>query len=347
MNPHDETPFRVGILPIDGFALMSYACVAEPLRAANLLSRTQLYEVVHFGAAPETSSSGATHVERTYPVGEITDLDLLFVVAGGDPFAYRDEATFAWLRQMARKGVRIGGVSGGSVILANAGLMSGRRLTVHWEHAPLLAERFPDIVIERRLFVIDRDRVTCGGGIAPLDLMHALIADRHGSAFARLVSDWFLHTDIRAATAPQRGGLAERLGSHSPHLLAAVSAMESHVADPLSLSQLALLTGVTPRHLNRLFSDLLGKSAMAYYRDLRLEIGKRLVRDSAMDIARIAEATGFSGAGHFSNAYLARFGARPSADRRRGGAGRLRTVAGPVASGGKDGEPRPRPRRHL
>ncbi|MBT8425797.1 MAG: GlxA family transcriptional regulator [Silicimonas sp.] len=310
-----ETPYRVGILPIEGFALMSYACVSEPLRAANLLSRKPLYETLHFGAAEVSRSSGAATVQRRHAIGDMVDLDLLLVVAGGDPFAFRDADTFAWLRRMARRGVRIGGVSGGSVILANAGLMAGRRMTVHWEHAPALAERFPDIVIERRLYVIDRDRVTCGGGIAPLDLMHALIAGHHGHDFARLVSDWFLHTDIRAAAAPQKSGFTQRVGSHSRRVEEAVAAMESHIADPLSLSQLALIAGVTPRHLNRLFVAASGQSAIEYYRDLRLGIGRRLVRDSVMDIGEIATATGFSNAAHFSNAYLKHFDLRPSADR--------------------------------
>lgn len=309
-------PFRVGVLPVAGFALMSYACTVEPLRAANLLSRRNLYEVVHFGMDGRTSSSGAAQVTRDSAPVTGADLDLVLVVAGGDPFAFDDGGAFAWLRQLARRGVRIGGVSGGSVILANAGLMNGRRMTVHWEHAALLADRHPCLLIERRLYVIDRDRVTCGGGTAPLDLMHALIASQHGSVFARLVSDWFLHTDIRTAGAPQRGGVAERIGSHSPAVVEAVTAMESHVGDPLSLPQLALMSGVTPRHLTRLFKESLGQSPMEYYRGLRLEVGKRLVRGSSMPMVDIAEATGFSTAGHFSNAYLAQFRIRPQADRR-------------------------------
>lgn len=312
LKPH---PYRVGVLPIAGFALMSYACTVEPLRAANLLSRKNLYDVVQFARDARTPSSGAAVVARDYRPGADVDLDLLLVVAGGDPFSFRDAAVFTWLRRMAREGVRIGGVSGGSVILARAGLMTGRRMTVHWEHAPALAERFPDIWIERRLYVMDRDRVTCGGGTAPLDLMHALIASQHGSVFAHLVSDWFLHTDIRAAAAPQRSGLAERLGNHSPPLHDAVSAMENHIADPLSLPQLALVAGVTPRHLNRLFSDALGHSAMAYYRVLRLDVAKRLIEDSPMSLAEIADATGFANPGHFSNAYKGRFKVRPRADR--------------------------------
>ncbi|MEM9811630.1 MAG: helix-turn-helix domain-containing protein [Pseudomonadota bacterium] len=294
---------------------MSYACTVEPLRAANLLSRRPLYNVVHLGEE-DAGSSGAASVQAARPLAAPGGLDLVLVVAGGDPFQFDDPRVFEGLQGLTRRGVAVGGVSGGSVILAKAGLMAGRRMTVHWDHAAELAELYPELLIERRLYVIDRDRVTCGGGIAPLDLMHALIARQHGGPFARLVSDWFLHTDIRAATAPQRAGLAERLGSRSPHVLEAVAAMESHIGDPLSLTQLALVAGVTPRHLNRLFAEAFGQSVATYYRDLRLALGRRLVRTSAQGIAEIADATGFGTPGHFSNAYKAQFGLRPSADRR-------------------------------
>ena len=83
-------PYRVGILPITGFALMSYSCTVEPLRAANLLSRQPLYEVVHFADGPRAQSSGAAGIEGHHKVGALVDLDLLLVVAGGDPFAFDD-----------------------------------------------------------------------------------------------------------------------------------------------------------------------------------------------------------------------------------------------------------------
>ena len=309
------SPFRVGILPVPGFALMSYACTVEPLRAANLLSGSKLYEIVHYSSGARVPSSGAAWVERTRrPAGE-EDLDLLLVVAGGDPFAFEDADVLEWLRRLDTRGIRIGGVSGGSVILAMAGLMEGRRMTVHWEHAAALSETHPDCLIERRLYVMDRDRVTCGGGTAPLDLMHALISSHWGGGFARLVSDWFLHTDIRAAADPQRGTLAERLGSNSPHLVEAVSAMENHIADPLSLSQLAMVAGVTPRHLNRLFAERLGRSTMAYYRELRLDVAQRLIKDTPMSIAEVSEATGFATSSHFSGAYRQAFGVSPRTGR--------------------------------
>lgn len=312
----NERPYRVGVFPVPGFALMAYSCIVEPLRAANVLSRRTLYDVINFGETAQIKSSGAAIVEAQCRVGEVVDLDLVFVMAGGDPFAFQSKAVFDWLRMLARRGVRIGGVSGGAVVLANAGLMSGRRLAVHWEHAAMLSERFPDSMVERELYVIDRDRVTCSGGTAALDLMHALIAGHHGRDFARLVSDWFVHTDVRGASAPQRWGIAERLGAHSPHVHAAVAAMESHVGDPLNLTQLALVAQVSTRHLNRLFVASFGQSVMDYYRDLRLETAKRLVRSTAMGMVEIAEATGFSNAGHFSNSYVARFGTRPRDDRK-------------------------------
>jgi len=312
----NRQPYRVGILPVPGFALMSYCCTVEPLRAANLLSRRKLYDVIHFGDSAQIASSGDASVTRQHGFDCPVTLDMVLVVAGGDPFAFRDPKVFKWLRTLTRRGVVVGGVSGGAVVLANAGLMSGRRLVVHWEHATTLAELLPGSLIERKLYVIDRDRVTCGGGTAPLDLMHAIIAGQHGGVFARLVSDWFLHTDVRGASAPQRGGIAERLGAHSPHIHEAVAAMENHIGDPLSLTQLALITDVSARHLNRLFDDAFGQSVMGYYRDMRLDTARRLIRSTAMSLAEIAEATGFANAGHFSNAYRMRFEVRPRADRK-------------------------------
>src|SRR3546814_5572458 len=89
-------------------------------------------------------------------------------------------------------------------MLARAGVREGRRLTVHWEYAADLAERHPHLSLARALYVIDRDRITCGGGTAAMDLMHLLITRDHGAAFARAVSDWFLHTQVRSAGSAQK-----------------------------------------------------------------------------------------------------------------------------------------------
>ena len=306
---------RIGVLPLPGFAALSYSATVELFRAANTLSHRPLYEVINIGRGEVAHSSGAVEVRLQAQVGDISALDYLFVVAGGDPMAFDDRGVMAWLSRKARAGVPLGGVSGGPVILALAGLMAGRRMTVHWEHAEALADRFPHLAIERTLYVIDRDRLTCAGGTAPVDLMHALITRHHGGAFAREVSDWFMHTEVRPAMDPQVSGLAARVGSTNPAILSAVQAMETHMADPLHLDHLAQIAGLSPRQLNRLFHDRLGQPAMRYYRNLRLDKARTLLRASALSLTEIALATGFSGSSHFSRAYAERFGHPPSAAR--------------------------------
>jgi transcriptional regulator GlxA family with amidase domain len=315
-DPQDP-PFRIGLLLVEGFALMSFASVVEPLRAANLLAGRTLYVVRAIPAAGElaTSSAGAL-VPAQGRVGEAADYDLILVVAGGDPMAFGEGRAIAWLRHAARTGVTLGGVSGGPVILARAGLMAGRRMTVHWEHAAALAETVPGLLLERTLYVIDRDRVTCAGGTAPLDLMHALIAGHHAAGFARRVSDWFLHTEVRPPGGAQRAGLVERLGTTTRAVVDAVAAMENHIGDPLDLGQLARAAGVGPRQLNRLFREKLGLSTMAYYRQLRLETGRNLLRNAPLAVTDVALATGFATPAHFSRAFRACYGEPPSRVRR-------------------------------
>ena len=307
---------RIGILVLDGFAAMSFAALTEPMRAANLLARQQIYDTVIFSAKGHPAqSSGATIVMPNTRIGQDDRLDYVFIVAGGDPMRFSDPGITAWLTRMSRAGIPLGGVSGGPVILARAGLMEKRRMTVHWEHATALAEVSPHLVIERSLYVIDRDRVTCAGGSAPMDLMHDLITQHHGMEFARQVSDWFMHTNIRPSGGPQRAGLLERVGSQNPIILDAVKTMEAHVAEPLPLESLAKTAGISPRQLNRLFAEKLGRPTMRYYREVRLEKAQSLLRNSPLSLTEIALATGFANSSHFSRAYAAQFGQPPSAHR--------------------------------
>lgn len=317
-SPENDRPYRIGIFAVPGFALMSYAATTEPFRAANLLGGRVLYEVVNIGVEAEpVRSSGAGAVVAQARIGDPLVLDYLFVVAGGDPLGYRDRRVFGWLRRMARNGVILGGVSGGPAILARAGLMAGRRMTVHWEHAEALAEMEPGLLLERTLYVIDRDRMTCAGGTAPLDLMHMLILQHHGASFARLVSDWFMHTETRPAMGPQRGGLSERLGVTNRAVLDAVRAMEANLAEPVRLADLARIVGISQRQLGRLFAAYLGHGVMEHYAALRLEKAASLLRNSSLSMTEIALATGFSSASHFSRNFAAAHGQPPSVFRRR------------------------------
>ena len=317
-----EVPFvqrRIAFVLVEGFALMSFAAATEPLRAANLLARSRIYELFYFVGGPPVGERLNSSAAASVAVGDLEEaagaFDLAFVVAGGDPVDFHDVRVFEWLRLQARRGCMLGGVSGGPAILANAGVMANRRMTLHWEHHAAFAERHPGLLLERTLYVVDRDRMTCAGGTAPLDMMHALIAEHHGADFARQVSDWFMHTDVRPAGGPQRAGLAQRYGTNRRAVLAAIEAMENHVADPLPLAGLARLAGVGTRQLNRQFRAALGRSTGAFYRDLRLEKSREFLQRTGLSVLDIAIATGFSGAAHFATAYRKRYGKAPSRDR--------------------------------
>ncbi len=307
---------KIGFLLVPGFALMSYASATEPLRAANLLAGRDIYILSNHGpeGAMSLSSSGVPVPVDPLP-GRGTGLDMVFVCAGGTPVDWDAPGVLACLRQLARDGVRIGGISGGPYLMAAAGLLEDRDFTIHWQHAPALMEAFPDLAPRQARYVLDGNRITCGGGVAPLDMMHALITERMGSDFARRVSDWYLHTHVEASGAPQRGSLAERYGVNHPGLLTVLEKMEATIEAPLDRQAMAALAGVSPRHLDRLFAGLMQSSFLLEYRKIRLDHARRLLQQSPLSISEIAFATGFSSAGHFSRSYRAAFGEAPGSHR--------------------------------
>lgn len=307
-------------LLVDGFALMSFASAIEPLRAANTIAERALYRTicVSLDGKPATSSVGAL-VPCQASVGDMIDADTLIVCVGGRPWDFQHRKTLGWIRQLSRRGMRIGGVSGGPYVLARAGIMEGRHMTIHWEHAPALSEEYPDLLLTRSRYIIDRDRLTCAGGIAALDMMHAIIAEEHGKVFATQVSDWFLHRDVALATSPQRASLTQRYGIHRQDVIYALELMESNIATPLDRSAVARRVGLSTRQIDRLFASLLGASFADHYRTIRLERARNLLLQSTLPITEVALACGFANASHFSRAYSGMFGIPPRRDRVQAG----------------------------
>lgn len=309
---------RMGFVLIPNFALMSYASATEPLRAANLLAGRPLYAVapLSVGGGPVASSSGIS-VECD-DVAAKKHFHTVFVCAGGGPADWKASAAlYPVLRRLAREGVRIGGISSGAFLLAAAGLLNNRDFTIHWEHAPVLREAFPHLNPRQARYVLDGDRITCGGGVAPMDMMHALIAERMGSHFARRVSDWYLHTAIGEPADPQRASAAERFGTRHPALLAILEKMEATIEQPLDRAAMARFAGISPRHLDRLFAEQLRSSFVETYRRTRLNHARRLLEQSPLSISEIAFASGFSSPGHFSRAFRDFCGQTPRAFREK------------------------------
>jgi transcriptional regulator GlxA family with amidase domain len=306
----------VGFLLVPGFALMSYAAAIEPLRAANLLSGRELYRWWHAapGGKPVLASNGVaiipdcgTNTERA--------ADMVFVCAGGNPALFEDRSVFAWLRRMARKGVAIGGISGGPYVLAKAGLLDERRATLHWEHLPAFREAFPDVAVVPSLFEIDGNRITCSGGISALDMMVAIIEKEHGRQLAAAVGDWFLHTHVREGFGSQRMDLRLRLGIADEKLLRVLRRMEGSIEAPQPRANLARIAGVSVRQLERLFQRHLGQGIHRQYSSMRLERARQLLRETTLPVLDVAVATGFSSSSQFARAYRRSFGEPPSRTR--------------------------------
>ena len=313
----DRTMQQFGFLLLPNFALMSYASATEPLRAANLLANRSLYSVRQLSLGGlAIRSSGAMEIACEDILDAGAELHTLFVCAGGDPSGWTGgDRLFNALRRLSRLGVRIGGISSGAYTLAAAGLLDNRDFTIHWEHAPILKEAFPHLAPRHARYVIDGNVITCGGGVAPLDMMHAVIAERMGPHFASRVSDWYLHIAVAESSDPQRGSAVERYGTNNPIVLAALDKMQATIERPLDRTAMARLLSISPRHLDRLFRQHLNSGFLQAYREMRLQHARQLLEQSPLSILEIAVATGFSSTAHFSSAFKARFGMPPARKR--------------------------------
>ncbi len=194
-------------------------------------------------------------------------------------------------------------------------MLQGRRATVHWEHLPAMAEAFPALDLRRTLYEVDRDRLTCAGGIAALDMMVELIEHDHGHTLAAAVSEWYLRTELRSGSAAQRMPARERFGVSNEKLLRALTYMEARLEDPASKETVAAAAGLSGRQLERLFAQHLGATPTEYYLRMRLDRARTLLRQTTLSVLETGVACGFVSSSHFSRAYRARFGKPPKAER--------------------------------
>lgn len=311
---------RIGFFLVPMFPMMPFVSAVEALRHANRLSNRPLYSWHYYSAdGLPVAASNNMEVKAEHAIETAADYSTLFVCSGLTSHLYRDARVFAWLRRLAREGIAIGGLSAGSLLLARAGVLDGYRCTVHWERLERFAEEFPSLRFTDNLFEIDRDRYTCSGGTAALDLTLHLIARKHGQELAVAVSEQFLHDRVRNHHDHQRMALEWRLGVKDKTLLRAVSIMESHLEDPVRISDLARLVNTSRRHLERLFLRNLGLSPLHHYMRLRLDRARLLLRQTSTPIVEIAAACGFSSGSHLSRCFRERFGTTPSSLRRQSG----------------------------
>lgn len=299
--------------------MMPFTAAIEPLRAANRMAGQSLYQwtTMSKDGAPVRASNGAM-VQVDGMLRLIGLPDAVVVCAGINAYDHRDADLAAALRRASRQGAMIGSVCSGSIVLAEAGLLDGRRCTGHWEDLETLQENYPALEVTRSIYEIDGNRFTCSGGTAPLDLMLHFITMDFGRDLGARVADQMLHHGAREASVPQRLALPDRTGVHHPRLLEVIAAMEENIESPLALAQLASGAGLSLRQLERLFAGQIGVRPARYYRDLRLRRARQLVQHTGLTMLEIAVATGFSSPTHFAKAYGELYGRPPSRDRGAG-----------------------------
>lgn len=310
-------PETIGYLLLPGFSMMAFFAAVEPLRIANRIAGRALFEwtLISADGQPVSASNGMTLlVDR--PMGEVHDLPSLAVCSGFAPEQHLNRPLLAWLNHLDQAGCTLGGLDTGCFVLAAAGLLSGERVTLHWESLPAFRERFPAIATSDELFELGQRRFSCAGGAAAMDMALEVIARRHGAKLAIDVSEQLIHERLRSRSDQQRMTLVRRLGTHNRRLVEAVALIERHLENPLPLAEVARRSGVSPRQLQRLFEKHLGMSPRQWYLAQRLERAWHLLDETDMDVLAVGLACGFTSSSSFARAFRFRYGMSPRESRR-------------------------------
>jgi len=327
-QPHPETrrretnrPRRFVFLLLDRFTMLSFAGAIEPLRIANRVAGQLIYEwrLIGEGGVSATCSNGASF-QLDMGLEDLDRDDTLLVCGGIDVQRATTKPIIAWLRREARRGMAIGGLCTGSWTLAKAGILDGKKATIHWENQDGFLEEFEDVKLTKSVFVVDGNRLSTAGGTSSIDLMLKLIAADHGDEVANTVADQLIYSSIRTDQDTQRLSIPTRIGVRHPKLSQVIQMMEANIEDPISPADLAEEVGMSTRQLERLFRRYLNRSPKRYYMELRLQKARNLLMQTDMSVINVALACGFASPSHFSKCYRAHYNTTPYRERGTQGA---------------------------
>ena len=315
-NPEYQRSESIGLVLIPGFSMMTFASFIEPLRQVNRIIGREVYRwsFLACGSDAVPASSGA-EILVDHSIEDAPSFDYVFVCAGLDVERTTDERLISWLQKISKTAARLGAFSTATFVLARAGVLKNHKCTVHWESLIALREQHPELRVSAKLFEIDRDRITCAGATACIDLMLHLIEQRFGHDVAAAVAAQYNFSSVRQSHDEQHmpsGILGE---FRHPKVVAALAVMENHVDDPLQLSELADYVGLSKRQLQRLFTQHIGHSVIEHYRRVRLQRARQLLIQTNLQVRDVAIACGYRSMSHFSRDYRRRFNRTPLAER--------------------------------
>lgn len=309
-------PRRFVFVLMDQFTMLCFSAAIESLRIANRTSGQRLYEWKIIGEGGESAccSNGCTF-QLEDDLCELDRDDTIMMCGGVDVQKATTKRTLNWLRREARRGVTIAGLCTAGYTMARAGLLDGRKATIHWENQDSFVEEFDEVELTKSIFAIDGNRITTAGGTASIDLMLKLIADEHGEQLGNAVADQLIYSSIRTDQDTQRLSIPTRIGVRHPKLSRVIQIMETNIEEPISPAILAKDVGMSTRQLERLFRRYLSRSPKRYYMELRLQKARNLLMQTDMTVINVALACGFASPSHFSKCYRSHYNTTPYRER--------------------------------
>jgi transcriptional regulator GlxA family with amidase domain len=311
----------IGVLVFPDFQLLDAAGPISVFEvAARYAGHAPSIKVLAVSPGPVRSSSGVEMLARGF--GAARAISTL-IIAGG--FGVRApascEKTLAFVRATAKRGIRVASVCSGAYVLAEAGLLDGRRATTHWERTRHFLATYPKVKLEPdRIYVRDGNIWSSAGISAGIDLALALVAEDYGEEVAQKTARQLVLYNRRNGGQSQFSSLLELKapeGRFGPLLTWA----REHLDAPLTVEDLAEQAGMSSRHFARAFIAETGITPSKAVERLRIEVARQRVQSSSEAIERVAEKTGFRDPERMRRAFIRAFGQPPQSLRRAARAG--------------------------
>ena len=311
----------IGVLVFPGFQLLDAAGPISVFEiAARFAGGPASIKVLALTPGPVRSSSGVELLARGLrPSGAISTL----IVAGGEGVrtAATCQKTLAFVRAIAQRGVRVASVCSGAYILAEAGVLDGRRATTHWQRTRHFLGAYPKIKLEPdRIFVRDGNIWSSAGISAGIDLALALVAEDFGDEIAQKTARQLVLYQRRSGGQSQFSSLLE-LKAPTGRFTALLTWAREHLDAPLTVEDLAEQAGMSSRHFARAFIAETGTTPSKAIERLRIEVARQRVQSSSEAIERVAVSTGFRDPERMRRAFIRAFGQPPQSLRRAARAG--------------------------
>jgi len=308
--------FDVGFILTSGYSSIAYVSAVEPLKICNQLAGEDCYRIENIGVdSKSVLSSLENQVSMGSTLADSEKKDLWFVV-GAPPVSYQEQPILLeWLQKLPGS-QQIGGISSGTYDLVRSGKLDGFRAVLHWWNPDEVMADFQSVIYLTDSFCIDKNRLSCRGGTASLDMMLLLIAQQQGVDIAEAVSQHFIHERMGQFAQAQITPLSKRAEIAQPILGEALKLMEANIEEPLTTDEISFHIKLSRRQLERLFKKHLNTVPSRYYLQIRMKQAREKLLTSQNSIADIGYSCGFSSGAHFSTAYRSLYGITPSEERK-------------------------------